>query len=120
MRHTRRHATPFRSRPRRVVQTPARRWPRSIRNWAYVKGIGGRYNDGINLVDSAITVRGRLGRRHEQAISYSVKGDVYRYQRQFKDAWEAYAEAEQLFGDTSPSWLGRYLPEAGNLPLPVY
>jgi hypothetical protein len=74
-------------------------------NWAYVKGIGGRYDDGINLVDSAITVRGRLGRRHEQAISYSVKGDVYRYQRQFMDAWEAYAEAEQLFGDTSPSWL---------------
>lgn len=75
-------------------------------NWAYVKGIGGRYDDGINLVDSAITVRGRLGRRHEQAISYSVKGEVYRYQRQFMDAWEAYAEAEQLFGENSVSWLG--------------
>ena len=75
-------------------------------NWAYVKGIGGRYDDGINLVESAITIRGRLGRRHEQAISYSVKGEVYRYQRQFKEAWEAYAEAEQLFGETSVSWLG--------------
>jgi hypothetical protein len=75
-------------------------------NWAYVKGIGGRYNDGINLVESAITVRSRLGRRHEQAISCSVKGEVYRYQRQFKEAWDAYAEAEQLFGETSASWLG--------------
>jgi hypothetical protein len=77
-----------------------------LTNWAYEKGIGGRYDDGINLVESAITIRGRLGIRHEQAISYSVKGEVYRYQRQFKEAWEAYAEAEQLFGETSASWQG--------------
>ena len=75
-------------------------------NWAYVKGIGGRYDDGINLVESAITIRGRIGKRREQAISYGVKGEVYRYQRQFKEAWEAYAEAEDLFGETSWSWLG--------------
>jgi hypothetical protein len=75
-------------------------------NWAYVKGIGGRYDDGINLVEVAITIRDRLGRRHEQAISYSVKGEVYRYQRQFKEAWVAYAEAAQLFAGTSDSWLG--------------
>ena len=75
-------------------------------NWAYLKGIGGRYDEGINLVNSAISVRRRLGRRHEQAISCSVKGEVYRYQRQFKAAWDAYAEAEQLFGEASPSWLG--------------
>jgi len=75
-------------------------------NWAYLKGIGGRYDDGINLVDSAISVRRRLGRRHEQAISCSVKGEVYRYQRQFKAAWDAYSEAEQLFGEASASWLG--------------
>ncbi len=75
-------------------------------NWAYVKGIGGRYDDGINLVESAITIRRRYGRRHEQAISHSVKGEVYRYQRQFKQAWDAYAEAEQLIGETSPAWQG--------------
>lgn len=75
-------------------------------NWAYVKGIGGKYDDGIGLVESAIVVRGMLGRRREQAISYSVKGEVYRYQRQFKEAWEAYAEAAQLFGDTSAPWHG--------------
>jgi tetratricopeptide (TPR) repeat protein len=76
-------------------------------NWAYLKGIGGKYDDGINLVDSAINVRSRIGRRHEQAISCSVKGEVYRYQRQFRAAWAAYRDAEQLFEDqTSWSWLG--------------
>ena len=77
-----------------------------LTNWAYVKGIGGKYDDGISLVESAITIRDKLEMHHEEAISYSVKGEVYRYQRQFKEAWQAYAEAEQLFGETSVSWLG--------------
>jgi AAA ATPase domain len=75
-------------------------------NWAYVKGIGGKYNDGISLVESAITIRGKLEMHHEEAASYSVKGEVYRYQRKFKEAWMAYAEAEQLLGESSVSWLG--------------
>ena len=75
-------------------------------NWAYLKGIGGWYVGGINLVDSAISVRRRQRRRHEQGISWSVKGEVHRYQRQFKEAWDAYSTAEQLFGETSVSWLG--------------
>jgi tetratricopeptide (TPR) repeat protein len=76
-------------------------------NWAYLKGIGGRYDEGIILVESAIAVRGRLHRPRQQAISYSVKGEVYRYQRQFKEAWDAYAKARQLFEDqNSWSWLG--------------
>jgi tetratricopeptide (TPR) repeat protein len=77
-----------------------------LTNWAYVKGIGGKYDDGISLVESAITIRDKLGMHHEKAISYSVKGEVYRYQRQFKEAWQAYDEAEQLFGGASVSWLG--------------
>jgi tetratricopeptide (TPR) repeat protein len=76
-------------------------------NWAYVKGVGRQYDDAINLVESAISVRRRIGRRHEQAISCSVKGEVFRYQRQFKEAWDSYAEAEQLFREqNSWSWLG--------------
>jgi tetratricopeptide (TPR) repeat protein len=76
-------------------------------NWAYVKGIGGHYEDGVSLVLSAIGLRRRLGLLHEQAQSCSVKGEVYRYQRQFKEAWDAYAEAEQLFREqNSWSWLG--------------
>jgi hypothetical protein len=77
-----------------------------LTNWAYVNGIGGRYDDGIGLVESAITIRDRLDMPHEKAISYSVKGEVYRYQRQFREAWQAYVQAEQLFGETSISWLG--------------
>ncbi len=77
-----------------------------LTNWAYVKGIGGKYDDGISLVESAITIRDKLGMHHEEAMSYSVKGEVYRYQRQFKEAWQAYAEAEQLLGEASVSWLG--------------
>jgi AAA ATPase domain len=75
-------------------------------NWAYLKGIGGWYDEGISLVEAAITIRSTLRRRHEQAISCGVKGEVYRYQRQFKAAWNAYSEAEQLFGEASASWLG--------------
>ena len=76
-------------------------------NWAYLKGIGGSYDDGINLIESAIAVRRRLKRYHEQAISCGVKGEVYRYKQQFKEAWKAYGEAEQLFQEQSSwSWLG--------------
>ena len=76
-------------------------------NWAYVKGIGGRYEEGISLVESAIDLRRRLGMRLEQAMSCGVKGEVYRYQRQFKEAWDAYAEAQELFEEQSSwSWLG--------------
>lgn len=75
-------------------------------NWAYLKGIGGEYEDGINLVETAITIRRRIKRPHEQAISWSVKGEVHRYQRHFKEAWESYGQAEELFGDTSWSWRG--------------
>jgi tetratricopeptide (TPR) repeat protein len=75
-------------------------------NWAYVKGVGGKYDDAINMVESAITVRRRMGKRREHAISCSVKGEVYRYHRQFKEAWEVYGEALQLFGESSLSWLG--------------
>jgi tetratricopeptide (TPR) repeat protein len=76
-------------------------------NWAYLKGIGGSYDDGISLIESAIDVRRRLNRHHERAISFSVKGEVYRYQRQFIEAWTAYEEARQLFEEQSSwSWLG--------------
>jgi tetratricopeptide (TPR) repeat protein len=76
-------------------------------NWAYVKGLGGSYRDGSNLVESAITVRHRLGKYQEEGISWSVCGEVYRYERRFEKAWNAYAEAEQIFhGQRDWSWLG--------------
>jgi tetratricopeptide (TPR) repeat protein len=81
-------------------------------NWAYLKGIGGDYRAGINLVESAISVRSRIGRRLEMAMSLSVLGEVYRYQRSFSKAWGAYADAEQIFEDLSSwSWLGQIYQE---------
>jgi tetratricopeptide (TPR) repeat protein len=76
-------------------------------NWAYVKGLTGSYRTGTNLVESAIKVRHRLNNHQEEGISWSVCGEVYRYARRFEKAWEAYAEAEQIFqGLRNWSWLG--------------
>ena len=76
-------------------------------NWAYVKGLGGDYRDGANLVESAITVRHRLRKYREEGISWSVIGEIYRYERRFQKAWDAYSAAEQIFhGERDWSWLG--------------
>lgn len=76
-------------------------------NWAYVKGLTGHYRDGTNLAESAITVRSRLKNLQEEGISWSVCGEVYRYERRFQKAWEAYAHAERIFQERRNwSWLG--------------
>jgi tetratricopeptide (TPR) repeat protein/energy-coupling factor transporter ATP-binding protein EcfA2 len=81
-------------------------------NWAYVKGLTGSYRDGTNLVESAINVRRRLKFRHEEGISWSVCGEVYRYEHRFQNAWTAYIEAEQIFQDLKDwSWLGQIYQE---------
>jgi tetratricopeptide (TPR) repeat protein len=72
-------------------------------NWAYVKGLIGRYRDGQNLVESAITIRRRIGNRLGEGNSWSVCGEVYRYERRFQKAWEAYAKAEEIF-DLAKNW----------------
>lgn len=76
-------------------------------NWAYVKGLEGSYRDGANLVETAITVRQRLGNLQGEAISQSVRGEVYRYERRFELAWRAYERAEEIFQEQhSWPWLG--------------
>ncbi|HLX48037.1 MAG TPA: AAA family ATPase [Streptosporangiaceae bacterium] len=76
-------------------------------NWAYVKGLIGSYRDGANLVESAITVRHRLNKHQAEGISWSVCGEVYRYERRFELAWNAYAEAERIFhAQQNWPWLG--------------
>lgn len=76
-------------------------------NWAYVKGLVGKYREGTNLVESAITVRRRLEEPHEEGISWSVCGEVYRYERRFQKSWNAFAQAEQIFLELKNwSWLG--------------
>ena len=76
-------------------------------NWAYVKGLTGAYRDGANLVESAISVRRRLGNLQEEGNSWSVCGEVYRYERRFQKAWEAYGQAERIFLELRNwAWLG--------------
>jgi tetratricopeptide (TPR) repeat protein len=64
-------------------------------NWAYVKGLGGSYRDGLELVESAITIRQQMKEHADAGMSWSVCGEVYRYARRFEKAWAAYAEAER-------------------------
>ena len=76
-------------------------------NWAYVKGLVGKYREGSNLAESAITVRHRLNRHQEEGISWSVCGEVYRYERRFEKSWDAFAQAEQIFLELRNwPWLG--------------
>ncbi len=72
-------------------------------NWAYVKGLQGFYRAGASLVQSAIRVRHLLGNRQGEAISQSVRGEVYRYEREFALAWRAYERAEEIFQE-QPNW----------------
>lgn len=76
-------------------------------HWGYVKGLVGSYRDGTNLVESAIHVRRRLGRRQELGTSLSTCGEVYRYERRFEKAWDAFSQAEQIFHELQNwAWLG--------------
>lgn len=76
-------------------------------NWAYLKALLGNYREAYSLVESAIVVRRRLGRRHGVGVSLSVSGEVYRYDNKFARAWQAYEEAEEIFQELkSWSWLG--------------
>ncbi len=78
-----------------------------LTNWAYVKGLRGGFREGANLVESAITIRQRLGRQREAGISWSTCGEVYRYESRFQKAWDAYAEAERIFQEERNwPWLG--------------
>ena len=76
-------------------------------NWAYLKGLTGRYPEGLSLVESAIDVRHRFKLYQQEGISWSVRGEVHRYEKRFIKAWEAFALAERIFqGQRTWSWLG--------------
>ena len=85
----------------------------SIRtNWAYLKALQGEYEDARNLVESAMAVRRRLGSDHGIAVSMSVSGEVYRYDRKYAHAWDLYQQAEAMFVTLRNwPWLGLILQE---------
>ncbi len=81
-------------------------------NWAYVKGLHGYHDEGLSLVDSAIKVRRDFSPGLAVGISLSTKGEVLRYKQKFKKAWEAYAEAQEIFATAQDqSWLGTIYQE---------
>jgi tetratricopeptide (TPR) repeat protein len=76
-------------------------------NWAYVKGLLGEYLDGRNLVESAINVRKSLGQPQGEGFSWSVRGELFRFERHYFTAWQSYAEAQRIFERLRDwSWLG--------------
>lgn len=78
-----------------------------LTNWAYVKGLGGLYRDGLSLIEAAIAVRVRLKLSLLEGVSHNVRGEVLRYEQQFQKAWESYARAEEIFQEQRNwSWLG--------------
>ena len=81
-------------------------------NWAYVKGLHGHHDDGLTLVGSAIKVRKEFRPGLAVGISLSTKGEVLRYKQRFKQAWEAYSEAEEIFTIAQDQpWLGTIYQE---------
>jgi tetratricopeptide (TPR) repeat protein len=78
-----------------------------LTNWAYVKALLGFYHEAKDLVESAVTIRRRLGEKKGEGISLSVSGEVYRLDEKFEQAWESYREAERIFHETkNAAWLG--------------
>jgi tetratricopeptide (TPR) repeat protein len=75
-------------------------------NWAYVKGLNGSHLEASELAESAISIRRRLGDPATEGLSWSVRGEVYRYARRFEMAWSAYEEAERLLGRRHAGRLG--------------
>jgi hypothetical protein len=73
-------------------------------NWAYIKGLGGNYSEGIHLAQTAAGTRRRLKRPADEGLSLSVCGEVHRYARRYEMAWRAYAEAERLLTEEGPYW----------------
>jgi tetratricopeptide (TPR) repeat protein len=76
-------------------------------NWAYVQALRGRYQEALDLVEAALTVRRRRDLRRGVGMALSIKGEVYRYARDFVKAWQAYQEAESIFQELGDwPWLG--------------
>jgi tetratricopeptide (TPR) repeat protein/GTPase SAR1 family protein len=75
--------------------------------YAYVQALRGRYQDAHDLVESALHVRRAIKFRLGEGMALSVKGEINRYQRHFRQAWQAYKDAEIIFAELDePAWLG--------------
>ena len=77
-------------------------------NWAYVQALRGQYAEANSLVEASLKVRRSKGLSRGTGMALSVQGEVYRYARDFPNAWKAYQESESIFEDLGNwPWLGQ-------------
>ena len=86
--------------------------------WAYVKGLAGATARDRTWPRAPSMSGVSLGQPQQEGISWSVCGEVYRYARRFEKAWDAYAQAEEIFHGPKLAMAGYPLPAAGHLPAP--
>lgn len=75
--------------------------------YAYLQALRGVYQDAYEMVDSALEIRQVLGEPRDIGMALSVKGEVFRYERKFNLAMQAYKKGETIFAElNSWGWLG--------------
>ena len=76
-------------------------------NWAYVQALRGHSYEALDLIEGALAVRHARNLRWQVGMALSIKGEVYRYARDWNKAWDAYQQAENIFFELANwSWLG--------------
>ncbi len=71
--------------------------------WGYLRGLNGRYREGLELVESAIAIRRSMQLTADEGLSWTVYGEVHRYACRYETAWGNYSIAERQFRE-SRSW----------------
>lgn len=75
--------------------------------YAYVQALRGLYQDAHEMVDSALEIRKALDESSYVGMALSVKGEIFRYERRFYQAWQTYQDAEEIFEQIDNwGWLG--------------
>jgi tetratricopeptide (TPR) repeat protein len=83
--------------PHRASRTDLEEFASICNNRAYVSALLGKYGKAKDLIGKAIGIRTRLGAEDALGFSYSVRGEIHRYERSFELAWESYREAVAIF-----------------------
>ncbi|MBZ0285038.1 MAG: ATP-binding protein [Anaerolineae bacterium] len=76
-------------------------------NLAFVQALQGQ-PAALDYAEAALQMRENLGSKKEIGQSYSILGEVFRYQRRYSDAWNNYAKAENIFEELGDwPWLAK-------------
>lgn len=75
--------------------------------YAYVQALKGVYQSAYDLVNTALNVRRQLGLKREEGMALSVKGEIHRYERHYREAWQAYQDSKDIFDELEDwGWQG--------------